>query len=602
MYEAEVNKSTESIETLPAEIRSRFAECSGRIGARTILPWGEHCTECAWPTCYTTCELYTPREDGACRLFLDGMVRIRSRRSLSPYLLKIQFKRWAKLWTVGNLHLYSLSQAATHEWLNIAVGAASRNMILPASIKPRLLRKISYRRRRAAENAMPSETLPDSFLLECYNPSDRNITLTITMRTSHQAEPNAFHTKVDALPGYTRANVPFSDVSQFLNTAQPFEVEIVPNGCENPVLYFGVMDFVKMRRDITHGGGPAAGTGKFKCIIWDLDNTLWDGILVEDGPEKIRIRPEVVDAIKKTDERGILHSIASKNNYEDAIRILQLNGVNEYFLHPQIDWHPKSRSIAQIIQLLNIGADAVAFVDDQQFEREEVKAVLPQVTVIDAADAANIPDQLQCRVPVTAESKNRRLMYRQEEQRKSAMQSHNGDYLTFLKDCRIELGIRPLNDSNIERVYELAQRTNQLNFSGNRYGRAQLTEILRSPFLETYVIDCTDRFGDYGIVGFGVVDVRQPRLLDLMFSCRVQGKRVEHAVLSFLLRQFKSDKTPVFYANYHKTPRNTPAGKVFEEVGFECLGENEGVLSLEFRYGCEVLDDKIIEVATTDAK
>ena len=95
---------------------------------------------------------------------------------------------------------------------------------------------------------------------------------------------------------------------------------------------------------------------------------------------------------------------------------------------------------------------------------------------------------------------------------------------------------------NLKRVYELAQRTNQLNFSGNRYQEAQLVEIMGSDFLETYVIDCSDRFGDYGIVGFGVVDIRVPLLLDLMFSCRIQGKRVEHAVLSFLLKRFVSGK------------------------------------------------------------
>src|SRR5262249_24388921 len=92
MYETEVSGSLESIDTLPLHIRARFAEFRDQIVARTILPWGEHCTECVWPTCYTTGELYSPRADGNCRQFVDGMVRIDHKGGLSPYLLKLRFK------------------------------------------------------------------------------------------------------------------------------------------------------------------------------------------------------------------------------------------------------------------------------------------------------------------------------------------------------------------------------------------------------------------------------------------------------------------------------------------------------------------------------
>src|SRR5580698_5325465 len=119
MYEAEVNNLVESIETLPPGVRERFAELRDRIVARTVLNWGEHCTECAWPVCYTTCELYSPRRDGACRQFVDGMVRIDHKEGLSPYLIKLRFKQWAKLWTVGNLRLRPLAKAEQQELFNI---------------------------------------------------------------------------------------------------------------------------------------------------------------------------------------------------------------------------------------------------------------------------------------------------------------------------------------------------------------------------------------------------------------------------------------------------------------------------------------------------
>src|ERR1700739_3086244 len=101
MYEAEVNGRAESAAQIPASVLAQFRELGGLVTARTVLPWGEHCTECVWPTCYTTCDLYAPRADGKCRRFVDGMVRIPHPDALNSYILKIRFKRWGKLWTVG---------------------------------------------------------------------------------------------------------------------------------------------------------------------------------------------------------------------------------------------------------------------------------------------------------------------------------------------------------------------------------------------------------------------------------------------------------------------------------------------------------------------
>lgn len=602
MYESELNRSIESIATVPEEIRKKFVELRHRISHRTTLPWGEHCTECVWPTCYTTCELYSPREDGGCRQFVDGMVRVDHKDGLSPYLLKIQFKQWGKLWTGGNVHLHSLSTAEKRELVNIATGAVGRNLPLPTSIKPRVLRKINHLRKQSAENGVRNEEVPDYFLLECYNPNPRTITLTLTFRPGLRTEPRALHKRITICPGYTCAKTPFDEIAQCVETNRPFEIEIIPNDCADAVLYFGLLDFVKERPHEANNGKPAAKPAQLKCIVWDLDNTLWNGILIEDGADNIQIRQGVLDVIIETDKRGILHSISSKNNYEEAMRVLRRFGIDGYFLYPQILWQPKSKSIVQIAHLLNIGADTLAFVDDQQFEREEVRAVLPQVLTIDAADYSDIPKRPECQVPVTTESENRRLMYRQQEERKTANETYKGSYVEFLKDCRIEVGMHSLDNANLERVYELAQRTNQLNFSGNRYHKDQLAEIIESTLLETYVIDCADRFGNYGIVGFAVVDAREPRLLDLMFSCRIQGKRVEHAVLASLLNRFVVGKGQDFHANYRRTPKNAPGGKVFEDMGFERIGEDSGISSLVFRYGREIPDDRIFKIKMAGAE
>jgi FkbH-like protein len=146
-------------------------------------------------------------------------------------------------------------------------------------------------------------------------------------------------------------------------------------------------------------------------------------------------------------------------------------------------------------------------------------------------------------------------------------------------------------------VYELAQRTNQMNFSGNRYSVNDLMQIAGNDELDTYILRCVDRFGTYGIVGFAVVDRDEPRLLDLMFSCRIQSKRVEHGFLAWLLKNYLEGQDRDFLANYRKTPKNEPSGAVFRELGFEEVSIEDGVTSLLYRRDRGIPDDGIIEIA-----
>jgi FkbH-like protein len=607
MYESEVNRVREPLESLPPEIRQRFGELREQLEARSLLPWAEHCTECNWPVCYTTCELYTPRRDGACRLFVDGMARIDHPSGTNPYVLKIRFKRWGKLWSSAALNLFSLSEAGKKEKVNILAGGVARTLPLPGSIRERTLRKVAYWRRQGAETPPANPQAPDSFIIECYNPNDRPISLTLTIRPAEGQEfAPPFQRLVPIERGFNRHEIPVGECLNLIGAGKLFEVEIVPNQADDTTLYFGLIDFIKRKVAATLDAPPVRSPGTngkaktWKCIVWDLDNTLWDGVLIEDGIEKLRLKQAVVDVIKETDRRGILHSIASKNNRDEALKFLEMCGLSEYFLHPQIGWEPKSQSVANVAQALNIGVDSLAFVDDQPFEREEVRAALPQVTVLDATDFAIIPNRDECQAPVTEESRSRRLMYRQQEQRDGALKTHGGDYKAFLKACDIRLTISPLNEDNLERVYELAQRTNQMNFSGNRYPREALRELIGSLDKRTFVMKCEDKFGSYGVVGFSVIDAREPRLLDLMFSCRIQSKRIEHAFLAFALQKFRVSTERAFFANYRRTLKNTPSAKVFEEIGFEAEREEGGLASLKFAAGRAVPDDGIVTITENE--
>ena len=340
MYEREVNTHKEPIESIPPEIRKRFRELKNSVQARTLLPWSEHCTECVWPTCYTTCQLYTPRKDGACRLFIDGMVRVDHEEGLNPYLLKIKFKPWGKLLSVGSINLYSAAKANAIEQWNGVIGGIAQGLPLPKTVRTLVIRKIRYVKNQWAKRTMPQSRIPDYFLLECYNPADKTIELTFTIRC--QGRSRTFQRLLAMAPGFNREKIEFTEISPVMPSNKSFELEIMPGNAGEAALYFGFMDFVK------ENGTRATAEKKIKCIVWDLDNTLWNGVLIEDGREKIQIKERVIEIIRETDRRGILHSIASKNNAEDALAVLEEHGIEDYFLYPQIGWQPKSQAITQI--------------------------------------------------------------------------------------------------------------------------------------------------------------------------------------------------------------------------------------------------------------
>lgn len=597
MYETEINDNTEKLNQLPDEAVKLFAAMRQKSFSRTVLPWSEHCTECVWPTCYSTCDLYSARKDGKCRRFVDGMVRLEADEAVNGYLLKIRFKRWGKLWTPGNIRLFTAEEAEKREKNDYRIGHLLQRVPAPSLVSIKLAQKRYGFKKRSASAGSDYVELPTSFLLECYNPEPLPVSLSLTMRSASERGRMPFQKLIELTPGFQRVRVPVKEIVSFVDLRQSFDIELVPNSESETTLYFGLIDFVK---EAVQPRESKSEGKKIKCVVWDLDNTLWDGVLVEDGPAKLRLKPEVAAIIESLDQRGILHSIASKNNAGEASEAVERFKLKDYFLYPQISWQPKSQAIKRIAEQLNIGLDTLLFVDDSPFELEEVKTVCPEVRILNAAHYRSLLEMKECQVPVTAESRERRKMYQVEMDRQSVAEGFGDDYMTFLRHCQIRLNICPMTEENLERVHELTQRTNQMNFSGNRYDREVLREILRNPDLETCVLSCEDRFGSYGVIGFSLVNRREPRMTDLMFSCRVQSKRVEHAFLAYIIRKSMGETGKDFYANYRKTPRNAPSGKVFEDMGMEEVETRDGVSSLVFRRGREVPDDGVIEIVAQE--
>jgi FkbH-like protein len=611
MYESETNSAVESSAQIPEEVLRSFAHFRGRLQSRSVLPWSEHCTECVWPTCYSTCDLYSARPDGGCRRFADGMVRIELPAAVNSYILKIRFKRWGKLWTPGNIRLHSEEKAEKLEKADYRIGRTLQRIPLPALVKITAATKRYGFKKRAATLAHHGKGLPSCFVLECYNPEAHDVPLSLTMRPTDERAIIPFQKLLNLAPGFHRIRIPLEEITALVDLRKSFQIDLTPNDELNETtLYFGLMEFATLaaedkpedKSEDTPGEGKQAGGGakKVKCIVWDLDNTLWDGVLVEDGRERLRLKSGVGAIIRELDQRGILHSIASKNDPEAALQVLRNLDLEQYFLCPQISWQPKSGAIRAIAQQLNIGMDSILFIDDSEFELGEVAAACPELQVLNAEHYRTLLDRSDCTAPITAESRERRKFYRVEASRQTVAQKFSNDYTAFLRHCEIHLTVRSMTEENLERVHELTQRTNQMNFSGSRYDRDVLRKLLSSTHLDTFVLSCEDRFGSYGVIGFSIVDRREPRMTDLMFSCRIQSKRVEHAFLAFVIRKYIEETGRDFYANYRKTERNAPSGMVFADLGMEETENRVGVLSLRFAKDRAIPEDHVIRVTVQD--
>jgi FkbH-like protein len=329
------------------------------------------------------------------------------------------------------------------------------------------------------------------------------------------------------------------------------------------------------------GGGKAR---QVKCVVWDLDGTIWDGVLLED-PE-VATRADVIAIIRALDEVGILHSISSKNDHELAMRRLAEAGIADYFLYPQITWNAKSDSIQTIAKSLNIGMDALAFVDDQDFELAEVAHALPEVLLVPAGTLAEAVGRPEFRPRfVTSESRQRRLMYQADATRDVAEQEYRGTSEEFLATLDMRMRISPAGPDDLPRAEELTVRTNQLNSTGRTFGFEELDALRTSPDHLLLVASLDDRFGSYGTIGLALLGTAGPawRLHLLLTSCRVVSRGVGTVLLNHAMR-LAGAAGARFQAEFVHTGRNRMMYLTYKMAGFrEVDGGNEadGVVLLE---------------------
>ncbi|MFJ1751237.1 HAD-IIIC family phosphatase [Streptomyces sp. NPDC088116] len=275
-----------------------------------------------------------------------------------------------------------------------------------------------------------------------------------------------------------------------------------------------------------------------KCLVWDLDNTLWQGTLLED-PE-VRFVPELRETLAELDARGILNSVASKNDHDHAWAQLERLGIAEYFVLPQIGWGPKSRSVRRIADELNFALGTIAFIDDQPAERAEVLHSLPEIRAYPAEQAAGLTARPEFSpATVTVDSRRRRSMYQASFRRDAERADFTGPDADFLRSLDIRMRITRATPEELSRVEELTLRTSQMNATGVHYGEDDLRALIDDPGHEVLTVSVTDRFGPYGAVGVVLLQ-RCPgtwRIKLLATSCRVVSLGAGSAILRWLTDQ-----------------------------------------------------------------
>ena len=559
------------------------------VEVASVLLWEEHCVECAIPECYAVCPLYVAREDLQCARFKYGICPDPAFPGLFPFGARISFRRWAKLEAriaPGGMSPRLLAWAASLDQAILKPLTSFSRVIRRVNPEMKLNRGYRKLREKALHRLgrwrFRREIADfDDLVVEAWNDSDDSVRMVLEC---HEDRRVRHRITFSLHSGHNLIRIPARDFK--LEGGSPLRIQLYPDADMECEVVFAWLDFVKYT---VHARTHLRPADKVKCVVWDLDGTLWEGTLAEDGPDAVSPRREVMEMIRRLDERGIVQSVASKNDHEKAWQKITSLGLEEHLLFPAINWEPKSRNIPTIAKRFNIGLDTIAFIDDSPAERAEVVNELPHVRVYAETDVATLLDRTEFDLPVTDASRLRRRSYVEEAHRRSESTRFTDDPDTFLAQCRLRATLfRPRLERDRTRCLELLHRSNQLNLATRRYTEEEFMALLADPCMSVFAFSCRDRYGDYGLVGLVAVrrDDDAPMLVDFVMSCRVAHKRVEHAVVGWLQEHFAAgDSRSRIRAVFRATPRNGMLWDVLVEIGFEVVEKGDELVRIELPAG-----------------
>ena len=327
-----------------------------------------------------------------------------------------------------------------------------------------------------------------------------------------------------------------------------------------------------------------------KCLVLDLDNTLWGGVLGEDGIDGIKLSGDYPgkafhyfqEAILELSKSGVILAVCSKNNEEDVLEAWDKNPFmalkKESFATWRINWTDKATNIKELADELNIGLDSFVFVDDNPTERELIRQSLPMVEVPEfPAQPYELPVFFKDLVEkyfrvysLTAEDKKKTEQYKANAQRAQAQRSFV-DLDSFLESLDIQITIEKANEFNIPRIAQMTQKTNQFNLTTKRYTDADVRTFVEQGW-KIWCISVADKFGDNGITG--CIMVNGDTIDTFLLSCRILGKGIERAFLNKILLLLKESGLKTVLAHYAPTAKNAQVKDFFDRCGFHCEAED----------------------------
>ncbi len=331
-----------------------------------------------------------------------------------------------------------------------------------------------------------------------------------------------------------------------------------------------------------------------KCLVLDLDNTLWGGIVGEDGFDGVQLGPkppgnafvEFQKRILSLYERGVILAINSKNNPEDALKVIREHPYmvlrEKHFAAIKLNWNNKAANIKEIAKELNIGLNSLVFLDDDQTNRALVREMVPEVLTIEMPKDPSLYAQTLMNIndfnilQLTEEDKKRGRMYAEQRKRRE-LESSTVDLTDFLKKLKLKVKISEANSFTIPRISQLTQKTNQFNMTTRRYLEEDIKKFVDSDDFWVYSAEVKDRFGDNGLTGVTIVKKSGDSLIidTFLLSCRVIGKRVEDALLAFIIKKAKKECFRELIGEFIPTRKNVPAKDFYSKSNFKLLKKED---------------------------
>jgi FkbH-like protein len=334
-----------------------------------------------------------------------------------------------------------------------------------------------------------------------------------------------------------------------------------------------------------------------KCVLLDCDNTLWGGIIGEDGIEGIKLDKDIYPGRAFYEfqrnliylfERGVILCLCSKNNEDDVWEVLDNHPQSllkrKHFSAWRINWDDKVSNIQSLADELNIGIDSMVFVDDSPMECELVEERFPQVTVLQVPDKlyhyphllfkAGLFDTLK----ISEEDKNRTAMY-QAQARRNSERNKFTDIADYLSSLELQATIHPVRKEEIPRTAQLTQKTNQFNLTTRRYSEADIAAMSKDPLKEVYTLSVKDRHGDYGLTGVLIASLKDKKCMvdSLLLSCRILGRRLEYVFVQQCFQDIqKNHPVEIWEAEYIPTVKNQQVIDFWDKVGFTAVNQGGG--------------------------